>query len=305
MKRIVVTGVGGFIARKVAEKLVDLGNIVIGVDDFSSGYRESLEFLDELISIDLSDKSAVKQLPPKCDYILHLAGQSSGEISFDDPVKDLQKNTIATLNIIQYGISAQAKRIIYASSMSVYGSVDDRAISEIECCQPVSCYGVGKLASENYLRIYQNQIPFTIFRMFNVYGPGQDLSNLRQGMVSIYLAQALRGDTILVKGSNQRFRDFIYIDDVVGVWCDAITNANAVNKTYNLGTGVRVSVEELLSQININLPGANVVYDSGTPGDQSGIFPDVTLLKRHYKISEFISLKDGIVRFCNWAKIDA
>jgi UDP-glucose 4-epimerase len=169
MKRIVVTGVGGFIARKVAEKLVNLGNIVVGVDDFSSGYRDSLEFLHELLTIDLSDKTALKELPLKCDYILHLAGQSSGEISFDDPVKDLEKNTIATLNIIQYGISVQAKRIIYASSMSVYGSVDDRAISEIEYCQPVSCYGVGKLASENYLRIYQNQIPFTIYRMFNVY----------------------------------------------------------------------------------------------------------------------------------------
>ena len=112
MKRIIVTGVGGFIARKVAEKLVDHGNIVIGVDDFSSGCSDSLDFLHELLTIDLSDKSAVKQLPSECDYILHLAGQSSGEISFDDPVKDLEKNTISTLNIIQYGISVQAKRII-------------------------------------------------------------------------------------------------------------------------------------------------------------------------------------------------
>lgn len=304
MKRIVITGVGGFIARKVAEKLVDLGNIVIGVDDFSSGSSDSLDFLHKVLTIDLSEQSAVKQLPSECDYILHLAGQSSGEISFDDPVKDLEKNTIATLNIIKYGISVQAKRIIYASSMSVYGLVDDRAISEIEYCQPVSCYGVGKLASENYLRIYQNQIPFTILRMFNVYGPGQDLSNLRQGMVSIFLAQALRGDKILVKGSNQRFRDFIYIDDVVNVWCEALNISNTINKTYNLGTGIRVSVDELLSQINVNLPGADVVYDAGTPGDQSGIFPDITLLKEDFKISKFISLREGIERFCDWAKTE-
>ena len=84
--------------------------------------------------------------------------------------------------------------------MSVYGAVEDHAVREDEVCDPLSCYGVGKLCSEHYLRIYEDQLPFTIFRMFNVYGPGQDLSNLRQGMVSIYVAQALLTTLLWLKG---------------------------------------------------------------------------------------------------------
>lgn len=298
---IVVTGVGGFIGRHVAQKLVELGHKVVGVDDFSSGTRDSLEFLESLICIDLSDAHALDALPGSCDYIFHLAGQSSGEISFDDPIEDLKKNTLSTLNLIKYGVAATAQRIVYASSMSVYGAVEDHAVIEDEDCEPLSCYGAGKLCAEHYLRIYQDQLPFTIFRMFNVYGPGQDLSNLRQGMVSIYVAQALFNDIILVKGSSERFRDFIFIDDVVDVWCSTLYNQASKNRVYNLGTGARVTVKALLDQISEILPGRDVVFEGNTPGDQLGIFPDVTRLKHDFEIKEFVNLKSGLRKFCEWA----
>ena len=115
-------GRGGFIGRHVAKRLSEIGCKVVGVDDFSSGRPDALEFLDSLICVDLSDAHALDALPSSCDYIFHLAGQSSGEISFDDPIEDLKKNTLSTLNLIKYGVAATAQRIVYASSMSVYGA---------------------------------------------------------------------------------------------------------------------------------------------------------------------------------------
>ena len=105
--------------------------------------------------------------------------------------------------------------MIFASSQSVYGNVDDIAVSEKYKVNPLSCYGNSKLSSENYLKIFKDKLPYVIFRINNVYGYGQDLDNLKQGMVSIYLAQALKNNKIIVKGSLDRFRDFVHIDDVV------------------------------------------------------------------------------------------
>ena len=188
MKRILITGVAGFIGSHIANRFSNENWEVFGVDDLSSGRKENIPKGINYIHGDLSDKEAIQELPANCDLILHLAGQSSGEISFDDPIADLNKNTTSTLNLIRYGIKKKVSRFLYASSMSVYGDVPDEPISEDYGCSPLSCYGVGKLAAENYLRIYQHQLPYVALRMFNVYGPGQDMKNLRQGMVSIYLA---------------------------------------------------------------------------------------------------------------------
>ena len=104
--------------------------------------------------------------------------------------------------------------------------------------------------------------------MFNVYGPGQDLNNLRQGMVSIYLAQALKNKKIIVKGSLNRIRDFIYIDDVVNlIWVKSL-NDNIYNQTINLSSGEPTSVKKLLSEIRLLIPGTKVIKATSTRGDQ-------------------------------------
>ena len=205
--RFLVTGVAGFIGSHVASKFAHAGYSVVGVDDLSSGHIQNIPKNVEFIKGDLSNSTFISKLPKDCTHILHLAGQSSGEISFDDPIGDLYKNTASTINLIKFGIQNYCEKIIYASSMSVYGEVDNRAINELHECSPLSCYGVSKLASERYLNVYRHQIPFVCMRMFNVYGPGQDLINLRQGMVSIFLAQALSRGHINVNGSIKRFRD--------------------------------------------------------------------------------------------------
>ena len=302
MQRVLITGVGGFIGSHVARRFLQEGFAVVGVDDFSNGKAENVPPGVDFIEGDLAHRSTIERIPTDCRRILHLAGQSSGEISFDDPVADLEKNTVSTLNLIRYGIEHSVDRFLYASSMSVYGAVDDAPISESRTCRPLSCYGVGKYASEDYLRVYQRKLPAVILRMFNVYGPGQDLSNLRQGMVSIFLAQALKTGRIEVKGSVERFRDIIYIDDVVEAWFRAATLESAKGQTLNIGTGVKTTVGALLERICSLVPGASYYVDGGTPGDQSGIYADVSALKDVLGIDTFTMLDAGLTQFAEWAR---
>jgi UDP-glucose 4-epimerase len=301
MQKVLITGVAGFIGAHVARRFLQEGFSVVGIDDLSSGDGNNVPAGLEFIRADLSDAASMDVIPSECSKILHLAGQSSGEISFDDPVADLNKNAVSTLNLIRYAIAHKVERIVYASSMSVYGSVPAQPIAEAHPCRPLSCYGVGKLAAEDYLRVYSAHLPFVALRMFNVYGPGQDMRNLRQGMVSIYLAQALSGGRIEVKGSAQRFRDFIYIDDVVETWWRAANDVNVLGKAINVGTGIKTSVGELLQLICDAVPGSLYFINGGTPGDQSGIYADNSALRSLLGQTDFVDLKTGLRRFVDWA----
>ena len=296
MKKILITGVAGFIGSKIAEKFINEGFEVIGVDNLSSGRIENIPKGLDFIKKNLSDSNILKSLPKECDLILHLAGQSSGEISFDNPVNDLNKNTVSTLNLIEYGKRCKVKKFLYASSMSVYGNVPDKPIPENYIVKPLSCYGVGKLAAEHYLEVFKEEVPFINLRMFNVYGPGQDLGNLRQGMVSIFLAQALKDNIIHVKGSLDRFRDFIYIDDVVDIWYEFALNKTK-NISLNLGTGIKTSLNELITLFKNNFCGLEYYSKGNTPGDQNGIYPDIEKLKSLTKKIKFIKIDEGLKMF--------
>ena len=251
---------------------------------------------------DLINVETLEKLPRRCDVLLHLAGQSSGEISFDDPVTDLKRNTISTLNLIRYGLDVGVRKFVYASSMSVYGNQPDVPVREDAPCLPLSCYGNGKLAAERYLTIYGRDLPFIAYRMFNVYGPGQDLSNLRQGMVSIFLAQALTSGKVHVKGSAARFRDFIHVDDVVEAWARAAFDQNPESAILNLGTGVRSTVSDLLSEIQGHIPDMEWFCEGATLGDQNGIYAETSALRHRLGLSQMKGLKEGLPEFIDWAK---
>jgi len=303
MTKVLITGVAGFIGSKVANRFLSEGIEVVGVDDLSSGFIDNVPSGVSFIQLDLSSKSEISKLPSDCAAILHLAGQSSGEISFDNPVLDLNKNAVSTLNLIHHAQKTSIKQFLYASSMSVYGPVDDSPIQESTLCGPISCYGVSKYTSEQYLKIYSVQVPFTIMRMFNVYGPGQDMNNMRQGMVSIFLSQAIRDGNILAKGALNRFRDFIYIDDVVEAWYRATFNHQCINKTINIGTGVRTTVLDLINEIK-KLASVGAVEEVGsTPGDQTGIYADSSLMIEILGMSELTPLERGLDAFYQWALI--
>ena len=303
IRKVLITGVAGFIGSKIASRLIDENFKVYGVDDLSSGKKDSIPNKVDLINLDITEKKKFNKLPNQIDFILHLSGQSSGEISFENPIEDLSKNTISTLNLINYAIKNRVKKIIYASSMSVYGNYKYK-VKENLSLNPLSCYGVGKLASENYLKIFKKKIPYINLRMFNVFGPGQDLTNLKQGMVSIYLAQALKKNKIDVKGSILRVRDFIYIDDVVEVWFQSLIRKNIINQDFNVGTGNPVKISNLLNLIKKKFRGCKINILENTPGDQNFICSNNLKLKKSFKIKKFIQISEGLDLYINKLKYE-
>lgn len=299
IRKVLITGVAGFIGSKIASRLIDENFKVYGVDDLSSGKKDSIPNKVDLINLDVTEKKKFNKLPNQLDFILHLSGQSSGEISFENPIEDLSKNTISTLNLINYAIKNRVKKIIYASSMSVYGNYKYK-VKENLSLNPLSCYGVGKLASENYLKIFKKKIPYINLRMFNVYGPGQDLSNLKQGMVSIYLAQAIKKNKIIIKGSLNRVRDFIYIDDVVDVWLKTLSGRRILNKDFNVGTGNPTSIKKLISIIKKNFIGCKITVQKNTPGDQDFVCSDNKRLSNIINTKNFLDITRGIKKYINF-----
>ena len=302
--KVIITGVAGFIGSRVARRFIEEGHKVIGIDNLSGGNLNNIPKEVDFYNIDLVDASKFSKLPSDAQIILHLAGQSSGEISFHYPQDDLRKNTISTLNLIQFGIKNKVKKLIYASSMSVYGDFDctEHGVKEDSVLKPKSCYGIGKLSSEQYLNVYKDKLPYVSLRMFNVYGPGQDMNNMSQGMVSIYLSQALKFRKIIVKGSLLRFRDFIFIDDVVDLWYKVSFCEEAKNQAINIGTGKKTTVKQILEVIKSITEVDDVKIEDGTPCDQLGIYSDNTKLNELIKMSYYVDLKDGLDRFLNWAK---
>ncbi|MGE4294836.1 MAG: NAD-dependent epimerase/dehydratase family protein [Campylobacterales bacterium] len=305
MANYLVTGVAGFIGAAVAKSLIAQGHRVIGVDNLSTGYQDAVPNGVEFYEAGC-EAAATWEVIPALEYaaILHIAGQSSGEVSFENPVYDLQTNAQSTLLLLQLARKLGVKRFLYASTMSVYGDQPDTPVKESALCAPKSFYGVGKLASEHYLRIYAEQfgLETVALRLFNVYGPGQNMANLKQGMVSIYLAQALKDRHILVKGSADRFRDFVYIDDVVAAF-EALLEAPIDGyRCYNIATGQKTTVGNLINAIAKALPfEPTVEFTAGTPGDQFGITGDAALIAQEIGWRPRIAMDEGLKRMVAWA----
>jgi UDP-glucose 4-epimerase len=302
MSRYLVTGAAGFIGSSLAKRLISDGNEVITVDNLSTGSKNNLPDGIDFIEGDIGDISTFNKIPNGYyDAIFHIAGQSSGEISFDDPIYDIKTNAESTLLLLNFCIQNNCKRLIFASTMSVYGTKPEHAVKEEEECQPQSFYGVAKLASEHYLRIYQNYgIETTSLRLFNVYGTGQNLDNLKQGMVSIYLAQMIRDRHIHVKGSPDRFRDFIHVDDVVESFYRCLDNPMSIGKSINIATGKQTRVSEIIHMLTSNYKeDITIEYEGGTPGDIHGIYADVNLMNRILGTWKKVELNDGISRMVN------
>lgn len=304
MASYLVTGVAGFVGAAVAARLLGAGHEVIGVDNLTTGFRENIPRGCVFLQGNCQDETLYARLPQR-DYaaIFHIAGQSSGEISFDDPVYDLQTNAQSTLLLLKHALNSKCRRLLYASTMSVYGDQPDAPVAEEATTNPKSFYGVGKLASEHYLRIYaQYGIESTCLRLFNIYGPGQNMENLRQGMVSIYLAQALRNRHIHIKGSGERYRDLVYIDDVVNAFLTLESAPAGPARIYNVGTGVRTTVSDLIEKIRALLPfDVSVQYDGSTPGDMFGITADCGKIARETGWKAAVGLDEGLQRMVGWA----
>jgi len=296
--KILVTGAAGFIGSHTAKKLKELSYDVL-INDLPEKINNQHRNEFETYDFDLSDYNNFDSLPDDIDFIFHIAAQTSGYVGLINPEIDIDWNMKATLNVCRFSKENGVKKVIYTSSMAVYGDGD--FLKETDSINPISHYGVSKLCGELYLKQYnQYGLDFTIFRLFNVYGYGQDLSNLNQGMVSIYLAQSLKSKTIEVKGSFDRYRDFVYIDDVISALILGL-KPETNSEIYNVCTRKKTTVGELLKLIfkahkNSNLFKAKNIgqYD----GDQNGNTGDNKKLKS-LGWAPKTKLENGIKKFYN------
>ena len=305
MSNYIVTGAAGFIGSSLASELIQNGHTVVTIDNLSTGYETNIPDGVEFILGDCGDEEAIKKIPKRnYDAIFHIAGQSSGEISFDNPVYDITTNTVSTLLLLDFALQHDCNRFIYAGTMSVYGVQPEKPVGEDVHCCPSSFYGVGKLASEHYLSIYQSYgIETTSLRLFNVYGPGQNLENLRQGMVSIYLAQIFKNGFVEMKGSVDRYRDFIYIDDVVKSFMNCLVYEDSKNEIINIATGKKTKVGELVDlcfQLCEKKPDLRI--SGATSGDLHGIFADTNKMKEILNVSKTLSLELGLESMIKWMR---
>ena len=307
-KAALVTGGAGFIGSHLARRLLREGWSVDIVDNLSTGYRENVPEGTTFFEVDVSRDNLAAQLPAKrYDAVFHLAAQSSGEISFDDPSYDLRTNCQSTVLLLGWCKDNGTTRFLYTSSMSIYGDQTVQPVAETATPIPKSFYGIGKLASEAYTHVYSAfGIHSTSLRLFNVYGPGQNLANMRQGMVSIFLAYILRKQELIVKGSPDRYRDIIYIDDVIDAYMACLDNPATFGKSYNVATGKKTTVGELI-EAELRAFGYGpgkypVTFSANTPGDTFGIEANIDSLRADTGWAPKVDLQSGLAQMVAWAK---
>lgn len=277
------------------------------IDNLSTGRRQNVPPQAQFLELDLANPDFVAQLPREpFDAVCHLAAQSSGELSGADPLYDVQANALSTLLLSRWCLRQGIGRFLYASSMAIYGDPEQLPVAESANCRPLSYYGISKWASEAYLRIAAREgLSATSFRMFSVYGPGQNMENLKQGMASIFMAYMLRGAQVPVSGSLERFRDFVYIDDVIEVWVRALTMPATPSPAYNIGSGRRLTVRQLLADLlrALELPrDYPIVEQAGLHSDQFGLYADVECARRELQWQARTDLPAGLKAMADWAR---
>ncbi|KJU82083.1 UDP-glucose 4-epimerase [Candidatus Magnetobacterium bavaricum] len=306
-RHIVVTGGAGFIGSTIAIRLIAEGHKVTILDNLSTGKEENIPLQADFLKVDIgNEQDGQRYYNIDCDVVFHIAGQSSGEASFDNPLYDLKSHVMSTFYILQWCKKKNIKRFMYSSSMSVYGDPEYLPVDEIHPLRPKSFYGAAKISAEAYINLFHTLgINTTVFRLFSVYGPQQNLENKKQGIVSIYLSYMLEKIPILVKGSKNRVRDLIYIDDVLNLWMTALDNPISYGQTYNVATGKGTMVEELLETMKMifEITDYPINYTSGTPGDVFGIVGNNTKAKKHFNWQPTIDIGEGLKKMTSIEKI--
>lgn len=284
--RVLVTGGAGFIGSHLCRRLLQEGYDVSVVDNESTGKRENVPDGVTYLRADVNNPADIEAVfAGGLDAVCHIAGQVSIIRSFTDPVADLRTNVEGTLNVLQLCLRHKVPRLVYASSMTIYGDCDVVPTPESQPCCPDSYYGITKHAAERYVHSTAErpdldfEFGATSLRMFSVYGPGQALDNPYQGVLGIFIGKLLRGEPITIFGDGEQTRDFVFIDDIVDGWVQALRTPSSSGHQINLGSGRSLSINELANRViaasGESADSYKVVHAPSRPGEQRRVQADI------------------------------
>ncbi len=314
-KHVLVTGGAGFIGSHMVERLLTDGYDVTVLDNLSTGLKTNIPSSARFIQGDTANSDDVEKAFEKIpDVVFHIAGCASTINSFTDPLADVRANFIGSINIVKKCVEAKITRLLYASSMTVYGPVENLPVQETHNAAPISYYGITKYAAERFVHAtgLRNDLPgklnVTSFRMFNVYGPRQSLTNPYQGVMGIFIGNVIRNEPIKIFGDGQQSRDFVYIDDVVDAWVNSIDNEKTYDQVFNLGFGIDKSIHDLISTIMDTLQKDQKIYPisyfPARPGDQKHMRADISKLENAINWKPHNNLQMGLEKTIAWAKAE-
>lgn len=286
LKRALVTGGAGFIGSHIVEELLSRGVEVVCVDDFSAGKEENIapfrgdpNFI--MAECDITDYNELAPHFEGVDVVFHNAA-SKKTVCLRDPRRDLDVNAKGMLNVLGLSYINKVKKVVVASTGSVYGEAIYYPQDEKHPTEPTSFYGVSKLAAEKYALLYVREydLDVTILRYFHVYGPRQDYSDVG-GVVSIFLNRALKGKPLIIFGDGSQQRSFTYVKDVVKINMMAAMSDKTKGEIYNCALGVIVTIQQLANIVKSLTDTTNleVIYSDWTPGDIKMFVVDNSKLK--------------------------
>ena len=306
MATYVVTGGGGFIGSHIVEELLRRRETVKLIDNFSTGKRANVDAFKnqaEIIEFDISEAKNLVELFKGADYVVHQAAIPSVPKSILDPVTSHRSNVNGTLNVLIAARDAGVKRVVYASSSSLYGDSPTLPKHEEMMPKPLSPYGAQKLFGEMYCQVFTRSygLETVALRYFNVFGPRQDPSSPYSGVLALFIPAVLQDRRPTIHGDGLQSRDFTYVQNVVEANLLACTVPGVGGQVFNIARGDRITVNSILQQIN-KITGKDVspIYSEPRAGDIKHSQADITRAREHLGYEAGISFEEGLRRTIEW-----
>ena len=310
MAQFLVTGGSGFIGSHLCRKLLGEGHGVRVLDNLSSGKRANLSDVAGDIDFheaDLRDEGVVQRAVKGVEYILHHAAVASVQTSVEEPLKEQQINSVGTLNLLEAARQAGVRRVVFAASAAAYGN--DPRVPKREDMRPTpeSPYAISKLAGEYYCGVYDRLygLETVCLRYFNVYGPRQDPASPYSGVISIFAKRMLNGLIPLVHGDGLQTRDFVSVYDVVAANMLAHQVESARGQVYNIGSGRRSSLMDLLTALNSVLSSdIQAEFVEARAGDVRDSLADISKAQSELGYRPSIDLQRGLREVIEWMRAE-
>lgn len=292
-----ITGAAGFLGSALANRLAREGHQVRGLDDLSTGDPQSLSPDVLFTRGDVNDRPKLWTLLQDVDCVYHLAARVVVAESVLYPREYNAVNVGGTVSLMEAMRDVGVRRVVLVSSGAVYGDQGDQPLNELAPPYPHSPYAVSKLSAEFYVRTIGDlwAIETVSLRVFNAYGPGQNLPPSHPPVIPNFIRQAVRGGTLVVHSDGSQTRDYVFVEDVVNAMLAAATAQEVNRLMINVGSGAETSVRELANQVlEVTNSNAEILYNPRTDPGVSRMCADLTLARERLGYQPRISLPEGL-----------